>query len=257
MKDKNWLALMIGNSRLHWGYFWGDILKKTWNTPHIKKIEELNPIFASQIPFLSNDELPLYVASVVVSQTTLFQKLSKTIMIQRHDIPIKNVYPTIGIDRILALYGAGCIYGFPCLVIDGGTALTFTGVNINKNLVGGAILPGLSLQFKSLASHTDALHHPTILKELPPRWGKNTSDAIRSGIIYTILAGINNFIQDWQTQFPTSKIILTGGDGIILQSYLESLFPKIAAQVTVDSDLIFWGMMRLRIYRENCSTQDY
>jgi len=44
--------------------------------------------------------------------------------------------------RALAVLGAGKKYGFPCLVIDAGTALTFTGVDRDKKLVGGAIDPG-------------------------------------------------------------------------------------------------------------------
>lgn len=239
---QNWLGLIIGNSRLHWGYFGGEILQKTGKAQHLKKIEELTTIFSSQIPFLYPQKLPLYVASVVPSQTALMQKLPETTVIHPHDIPIKKTYSTLGIDRILALWGAGCVYGFPCLVIDAGTALTFTGANFKAELVGGAILPGVNLQLKSLAVNTAALPLTTIPPHLPPRWAKNTSDAIKSGVIYTIIAGIKNFIEDWQTQFLDSKIILTGGDGIILKDYLSSNFPEIASQIIIDSNLIFWGI---------------
>lgn len=242
IEEQNWLGLTIGNSRLHWGYFCGGILQKTGNTPHLKKIEELTTIFSAQIPFISAQKLPLYIASVVPSQTGLMEKLPKTIIINQSDIPIKKIYATIGIDRILALWGAGCVYGFPCLVIDAGTALTFTGANSQAELVGGAILPGVNLQLKSLALNTAALPATTIPPNLPPRWAKNTSDAISSGVIYTIIAGIKNFIEDWQSQFSNSNIILTGGDGTILKDYLQSNFPAIANQIIIDSNLIFWGI---------------
>ena len=66
------------------------------------------------------------------------------------DIPLEGLYPSLGVDRALALWGAGATWGFPCLVIDGGTALTLTGGNGDGFLVGGAILPGLRLQLQSL-----------------------------------------------------------------------------------------------------------
>lgn len=237
---------MIGNSRLHWGYFCGDILQKTWHTQHLNKIEELNNIFESQIPFLSAQNLPLYIASVVPSQTNLYAKLPHTIFIKKDDIPIKKVYSTIGIDRLLALFGAGCIYGFPCLVIDGGTALTFTGANDNAEFIGGAILPGVNLQLQSLAFQTSALPITQVTNNLPIRWAKNTQDAIRSGIIYTLIYGIKSFIEDWQSQFSRSKIILTGGDALIIKQYLDESFPEITNHIIVDSDLIFQGIKSVK-----------
>jgi type III pantothenate kinase len=39
----------------------------------------------------------------------------------------QGLYSTMGCDRALAAYGAGEKYGYPTLVIDGGTALTLTG----------------------------------------------------------------------------------------------------------------------------------
>lgn len=33
--------------------------------------------------------------------------------------------------------GGGCHYGFPCLVIDSGTALTFSGADEKQNFQGG------------------------------------------------------------------------------------------------------------------------
>ncbi|MGK3745254.1 MAG: pantothenate kinase type III [Bacillariaceae sp.] len=37
--------------------------------------------------------------------------------------PEQGVYPTMGVDRVAALYGAKLHYSLPALVIDGGTAM--------------------------------------------------------------------------------------------------------------------------------------
>ena len=228
----NWLALMIGNSRAHWGLFGGETLLQTWHSP--LKTGKL------KFPQLSDHRqtLPLYFASVVPTQTAQWHAPhSREITLA--DLPLGGIYATLGIDRALALWGAGVTYGFPCLVIDGGTALTITGADRGE-LVGGAILPGLGVQLQSLAQKTAALPKVNLPTVLPKRWAQQTPEAIQSGVIYTVLAGIKDFMADWWEQFPHSPIILTGGDAALLLGYLQS-FPD-APQVTVDTNLIFWGM---------------
>ena len=101
--------------------------------------------------------------------------------------------------------GAGETYGYPVLVIDGGTALTITGIDANRRLIGGAILPGLRLQLRSLSVGTAALPEIILPQQLPPRWSNNTPDSIASGILYTVSAGISDFIQDWQQFISTES----------------------------------------------------
>ncbi|MEO8892723.1 MAG: type III pantothenate kinase, partial [Coleofasciculaceae cyanobacterium] len=104
------------------------------------------------------------------------------------------------------------------------------------------ILPGLRLQFQSLAQKTAALPETQLPTQLPSRWAMQTNTAIESGVIYTILAGMRDFVEDWRCQFPDSKIALTGGDAAVLFSYLQVQYPEVASQIVVDSNLIFWGM---------------
>ncbi|MEB3310669.1 MAG: pantothenate kinase [Snowella sp.] len=238
---RQWLALMIGNSHHHWGYFEKDQLIRTWQTDHFLA----QPI--AVIPSGFSPDIPLYLASVVPNQTEFFLSYPHLQPLELQDIPLKNLYPTLGIDRALAVLGASEIYGFPCLVIDGGTALTLTGVNGDRALVGGAILSGLGLQFRTLGTQTAALPTLDLPQTLPPRWANNTSDAIASGILYFLLAGLSSFIKDWLDQFPKSQIILTGGDGKILFNYLHTLDLEHAFSLTHDPHLIFWGMRSLTI----------
>lgn len=248
--DQKWLALAIGNSRLHWALFIGSQLQKTWDTNYFNPelVENFSrgewqhiaiPDFAclSHLP-----PLPLYIASVVPTQTAIWQKYPHVKIITLDQIPLLEIYPTLGIDRALAVWGAGINFNWPILVIDAGTALTFTGVDPQKRLLGGAILPGLSLQLKTLANKTAALPEITLPTHLPDRWGLNTQNAIQSGIIYSILAGIRDFIEAWWDLFPDTPIALTGGDANILFEYLKLLFPQIAIKVIIAPNLIFWGM---------------
>lgn len=238
------IFLAIGNSRYHWAWFLNTKLQTSWDTEHVDPdllftslpIELQQLINAERIDL---DLIPIYLSSVVADRTNIWQQLPQTKLIALADIPLNNLYPTLGIDRVLAALGAGEVYGYPVLVIDGGTALTMTGIDGNRGLVGGAIMPGLRLQLRSLAVGTAALPEITLPQQLPPRWSNDTPGAIASGILHTVVAGISDFVRDWYRLFPGSQVILTGGDGEILTGYLHKKSIEI---VRFDRHLLFYGM---------------
>lgn len=273
------IALAIGNSRLHWGLFAGPTLEKTWDTEHLnadavsrvseeekaeylvqtvmRSIEEISaqnllclpatPAFSSPHT-LSLVPLPLVLASVVPQQTAIWQSYPDVRIITLDQLPIGGLYPTLGIDRALAVLGAGNQFGWPVLLIDAGTALTFTGADVNRYLVGGAILPGLGLQLLSLGKKTAALPLISLPENLPHRWAKDTAGAIQSGVVYATVAGVRDFIEDWRCLFPDSKIALTGGDRTLLLKYLTAAFPQTASSDLIDApEAIFWGISLLSV----------
>ncbi|MBE9045712.1 pantothenate kinase [Pleurocapsales cyanobacterium LEGE 10410] len=248
MNESNWLALAIGNSRLHWAWFKHDNLIETWDTRHLSiAVEHHLPQELLANGLLKQDltNIPVYLASVVPAQTELWQNYGELNLITIKDVKLSDTYPTMGVDRALAAWGASVTYTQPCLIIDGGTALTFTTVDGQKFL-GGAILPGLRSQLTSLKQKTAALPAVELPATLPPRWASNTDQAIASGIIYTTITGIHSYIVDWLEQFPHSKIIFTGGDAELLAQYLHLQFAEIAHQTVINHNLAFWGMLLYR-----------
>ena len=264
-QDTFWIALNIGNSRLHWACFAGQFLKQTWEAPHLLGMEaenlvasfyknwpDLSPGLAKQLSNASQQLPELWLASVVPAQTVIWQSYPKVKIITLNQVPLKEVYLNLGVDRALAVWGAGEIWGWPVLVIDAGTALTFTGADQNHRLVGGAILPGLGLQVRSLAEATAGLPLIELSDSLPTRWAISTAEAIRSGTIYTLLAGIHDFVTTWYQQFPESQIVITGGDRLLLLNYLKawlaqkSQTPEWLFSLIDDSQVIFKGIQFLR-----------
>lgn len=249
-----YLALAIGNSRLHWALFKGEELCCSWDTDYLAatSMQLLASGNWDDLPseILVGEDftypLPLYLVSVVPSQTELWQTYPNLQIITLDSVPLKNMYSTLGSDRALALWGAKEIYSLPVLVIDSGTALTFTGSDANFAFVGGAILPGLSLQFQALSQKTANLSTVQLSTQLPPYFATNTTEAIQSGIIYTLIAGIHSFIEKWLQMYPDSQVVLTGGDRLILSSYLNSQFPSLAKKIKCDRNLIFWGIQAYR-----------
>jgi type III pantothenate kinase len=217
-----WIALAIGNSRLHWGLFCQNNLQQTCHTPHLNPSQngadwqELCPYSDPGAPYSE-----LWVASVVPSQAQLWQHYPHVTLLDRADIPLQGMYPTFGLDRAIALWSAGTTYGWPTLVMDSGTALTFTAANAEGCLVGGAILPGLGLQLRSLQSQTANLPSVELPTQLPELWATNTDTAIQSGVVYGVIAGLTHRIEQWLTRYPKSQLILTGGDAEALITCLN------------------------------------
>ncbi|MFM6407002.1 MAG: type III pantothenate kinase, partial [Microcystis sp.] len=117
----------------------------------------------------------------------------------------------------------------------------------DKKLVGGAILPGLKVQLASLRERTAALPEVSLSERLPQMWAKETAEGIRSGIIYTILAGIEKFSREWLNLYPESRIILTGGDGDLIRDYWqENAIKSLHQSLLVDKTIIFQGIAAVK-----------
>ena len=204
----------------------------------------------SELVKLGLTHLSVYLASVVANQSKHWRYYDNLTIIRLKNIKLTNTYPTMGVDRALAAWGAISTYQQACLVIDGGTALTFTGVDETRKLIGGAILPGLRSQLLSLKQKTSALPEVMLPDSLPPRWALDTDSAIVSGVLYSAIAGIHSYIIDWLQQFPQSQIIFTGGDGEILSQFLHQQFPDLSKKTVVEPNLIFKGI-KLVYQQEN------
>ena len=101
-----------------------------------------------------------------------------------------------------------------------------TRVSREGRFCGGAILPGLSLQARALATETDAL--PQLHWEqsravmLPAR---NTADAIHAGILVGISAAIDSLIVRFRDAAEHRDhplhVVLTGGDASTISPHLR------------------------------------
>lgn len=258
-----WLALAIGNSRLHWAYWVGEQLSAAWDTSHLTAAQVSGLIaqdfnFATCLPDADQaavgvsptsmaSPVELWIASVVPRQSDLWLSYPGVHLIQLAQIPLQGLYPTLGIDRALATYGAVTTLGAPVLVIDAGTALTVTGIDASQHLVGGAILPGIRLQLQSLNQKTAALPQVNLEQtQTIPRWATDTEAAIASGILHTLVAGIQSFVSHWWQQFPGSIVLWTGGDAELLQAYLRQENGAMAEHMQWDPHLILRGMQAIR-----------
>lgn len=141
----------------------------------------------------------------------------------------------LGADLFLNALASYRRYGGNCLVVDFGTALTFTVVTEGGEIKGVSIVPGLNTAMKSLFSETSLL--PEVILERPGTViGRNTIHSIQAGIYFgyeSLIRGLTGRIKE-ELGLPV-KVIATGGLSSVI-SELKDLFHD------TDPDLTLKGM---------------
>lgn len=148
---------------------------------------------------------------------------------------------TLGLDRLAAVAGAADMYkGQASLVIDAGTCITYDYIDAGRNYAGGSISPGLNMRYKAMHNYTDGL--PLVSKDetFNRNFGDDTTSAMVSGTQNGIKYEVEGFINSYQKQQPNLNIILTGGDGVFLDTLLKnSIF---APYIKIEPYLVLRGL---------------
>ncbi|AOC89620.1 Pantothenate kinase [Bacillus amyloliquefaciens] len=117
----------------------------------------------------------------------------------------------VGADRIVNAVAAIQLYGGPLIVVDFGTATTYCYIDENKQYMGGAIAPGITISTEALYSRAAKL--PRIEIARPDNIiGKNTVSAMQSGILFGYVGQVEGIVKrmKWQAK-QEPKVIATGG----------------------------------------------
>lgn len=132
------------------------------------------------------------------------------------ELSLKIDYPaprTIGADRIANAVAVSQLYGYPAIVVDFGTAVTFDVVSTDGSYIGGVIAPGLEAMTSFLADRTALLPRLT-LREPARATGKSTRGAMMSGAVFGYRGLVREILLRVRREnFPRRKpkIIATGG----------------------------------------------
>ena len=132
-------------------------------------------------------------------------------------LPIRLDYKTpqtLGPDRVAAACGAWALHpGEDCLVIDAGTCITVDFVDREGVYHGGAILPGLEMNLRSL--HTFTAKLPLISLEgvtKAPVLGRSTEESILAGTLDATMLALAGYVALYRQKCPSLHVLLTGGD---------------------------------------------
>ncbi len=234
------LAIDIGNTNIVFGTSeqqngWQNVWRI--QTDGYKTADEYEVIFRSLFASgkINTDEIDQVVlSSVVPSLKREFEGmvqnfLNREVLIVTPEIydrlPIKILNPyEIGTDLVANAVAAYTKYQQTCMVIDFGTALTFTTISANGEILGVSIAPGLQTAIKALAGNTAQL--PRVQLTTPPSvLGKNTVHAIQSGVVIGYSGLVDRIIEE--TEKETGQKIHTIATGGLCQTFAKQC-PRIS-----------------------------
>lgn len=149
----------------------------------------------------------------------------------------------VGTDRVANCVAAHANYPGPCIVVALGTATVVDAVSAKGEFLGGAIAPGVDLAVQALAEHTVTLRK---IELQTPRGvlGKNTSEALQSGILFGFAGQIDALvdrIRDTVDGFDSDDVT------VVATGFLASLMYEECETLTVHHPYLTLDGLR-RVY---------
>ena len=234
------LAIDIGNTNIVFAVYDGNQQIQKWR-------HETNASVSAGLDSCQSDIQNVIVSSVVPSKndelTTAcegkFNQTPKFVSAENVGIKIDLDDPKqAGADRLVNAVAVLNEYKKPAIIVDFGTATTFDVINADGAYAGGVIAPGINLSLKALGDAAAQL--PDLKIEKPAQViGKNTVDAMQSGIYWGYIGLIEGTIKRIQDEMGCECLVLaTGG--------LAPLFAKGTDIIeTIDPDLTLKGLVHI------------
>lgn len=234
------LAIDIGNTAIKYALFDNQDLLFAGQAP-----DEQALLADSRLAGIDN----LILASVRAGQSRLPELLpvagKELVLSDATPVPVINGYQTpqtLGADRLAAVVGAN--YLFPdtdCLVIDAGTCITVDFVGRDKHYRGGSIGLGLEMKFRALHTFTQKLPLLQRPAGAVPLAGRNTTEAIQSGVLNGTVAELNGLVDVYRSTSPQLTVVLCGGDAAFFETNLK-------APIFAVPELVLIGLNRILNY---------
>ncbi len=175
-------------------------------------------ILSSVVPLLTDVYLSLCQKMFGIEPKVLGPKLKSGLRI------VTDNPKEVGGDMVAAAVGAKERFGFPCLVVDCGTANKVFLLDHSGAFVGCTIGAGIGLQAASLSSSAALL--PEVSIQTPSKiLGKNTADCMNSALTYGNAFGLRELVNALEKEagYPCKRV-LTGG----YSEAIRALLPEFA-----------------------------
>lgn len=242
------LTLDIGNSDITIGLWIATELKQVWRIPSkpeqpelfygvkirdyflesgLKAHEVSNVVISSVVPTLTgkvkNVIRTLFSVEPIILQPSVYEKL-----------PIKVLNPyEIGSDLVANAMAAWHKFKTGCIVVDFGTALTFTTISKSGEIMGVSIVPGLRTSIKALTQNTAKLFDVPL--EMPKSaLGTSTVTAIQSGLVIGYDGLVRSVVTAIRKEAGEDFLaIATGGLSFAITS-LKNFFHEVNPNLTLE-----------------------
>ena len=226
------LTIDIGNTNMVLGVFDGDMIVEHWRIATVpdRTADEiaalLHGLLARSTVVKESDLAGISLCSTVPSVLHEMREMVRryypdvpAVIVQpgvKTGVPIRMDNPKeVGSDRIMNSLAAVYLYGGPAIVVDFGTSTNFDAVSAKGEFVGGALAPGIEISVDALSRRAAQLLKVELTR--PPRViGKNTVEALQSGIVYGFAGQVEGIARRMALELSPEDpgavtVIATGG----------------------------------------------
>jgi type III pantothenate kinase len=220
------LAIDIGNTNTVLGVFEGDKMVHSWRvkTDSRNTADELMLTYKGLL-----EDVPITGIAGCSTVPAALRELRTMLSRYWPDIPTVLVEPgvktgvallfdnpkEVGADRIVNTLAAFHLVNGPAIVVDFGTSTNFDVVSGKGEFLGGALAPGIEISLDALAARAAQLRKVELVQPRSPI-GKNTVEALQSGILYGFAGQVDGLVRRIAATLvpdaPESvEVIATGG----------------------------------------------
>ncbi len=232
------LVVDVGNTQTHFGVYSGEELLEHWRFATVRQstadqlgaalrnLLELRgygfadveaSIVSSTVPQLE-PEWSAMAGRYLGHEMHTVGPGTKTGMAIRYDNPRE-----IGADRLVNAVAIRERFGGPAVCVDFGTATTFDVISREGEYLGGSLMTGIEISLDALSERGARLPKVDLA---PPKSviGKNTIDAIRSGVVYGYAGAIDAILRRLYDELgERTSVVATGGLAHLVVPYTEEL----------------------------------
>ncbi len=247
------LVVDVGNTQTHFGAFEGTRLVEHWRFATVRQstADEIGAalsnllelrgygfsqidasIVSSTVPQLEPQWTGM-AARYLAHEMLVVGPGTKTGMAIRYDNPRE-----IGADRLVNAVAMRERFAGAAVCVDFGTATTFDVVSREGEYLGGALMTGIEISLEALSERGARLPKIDLA---PPRSviGKNTIDAIRSGVVYGYAGAIDAIMRRLADELAERpEVVATGGLSRLVVPYCEEI-------EQIDDELTLTGLRLL------------
>lgn len=232
------LTVDVGNTQTHFGAFEGEQLLEHWRFATVRQstADEIGAALSNLLQLrgyrFENVEASIVSSTVpqlepewtAVASRYLGHRMiavgpgTKTGMAIRYDNPRE-----IGADRLVNAVALRERFGGQAVCVDFGTATTFDVVSHDGEYLGGSLMTGIEISLEALSERGARLPKIDLA---PPRSaiGKNTIDAIRSGVVYGYAGAIDAILRRIYDELgERTDVVATGGLARLVVPYSEEI----------------------------------
>ncbi len=228
------LTVDIGNTNTVLGVFEGQELVHSWRikTDARATADELMLTFRGLLDGVS-------VTGVAACSTVPAALRELRTMLTRYyaDLPTVIVEPgvktgvpllfdnpkEVGADRVVNTLAAHHLWGGPVVIVDFCTSTNLDVVSAKGEFLGGALAPGIEISVEALAVRAAQLRKVELVK---PRSviGKNTVEALQSGILYGFAGQVDGLVRRVVAELGgTATVVATGGLSALVVDHCETV----------------------------------